>query len=61
MKKLENVTIVCIDTINIGEAVIAIKKTLEQVTPTKCKFLTSTNVKIDGVETIIIPEIRSIH
>ena len=60
MRKLDNVTIICIDTINIGEAVIAIKKTLEQVTPTKCKFLTSANVKIDGVETIIIPEIRSV-
>jgi ADP-heptose:LPS heptosyltransferase len=60
MTTLENVTIICIDTVNVGEATIALKKTLEQVKPTKCKFLTTSNIKIEGVETIIIPEIRSV-
>jgi len=59
-QKISNVTVVCIDTLNIGSATVALKKTLEQIEPTSCKFLTSVNVSIDGVETIIIPEIKSV-
>lgn len=60
MRELQNVTIVCIDTLNVGQSVIAIKKTLEQVKPEKFKFITHKDIQIEGVETVLIPEIRSI-
>lgn len=58
--KLSDVTIVCIDTVNIGAAIVALRKTLLEVEPESCKFLTSAPIDIDGVETVIIPEIRSV-
>lgn len=59
-KRLKDVTVVCIDTVNIGKAIIALRKTLSEVEPDACRFLTSAQVDIEGVETIIIPEIRSV-
>lgn len=59
MVKLDKVTVICIDTLNIGAATIALKKTLSEITPACCKFLTNVDVQIDGVETIVIPTINS--
>lgn len=58
--KLPKVTVVCIDTVNIGAAIVALRKTLLEIEPESCKFLTSAPIDIDGVETVIIPEIRSV-
>jgi hypothetical protein len=57
--ELDKVTVICIDTLNIGAASIALKKTLSEIKPAYCKFLTNVDVQIDGVETIIIPTINS--
>ena len=58
--KLNNVTIVCVDTYNVGESVLAIRKTLQEVTPDKCLFFTNSDIQIDGVETIIINIVNSV-
>jgi hypothetical protein len=59
-KTIQDLTVVCIDTYNVGEAIIAIRKTLNEITPTKTLFFTNSNVEIDGVETIVIDEINSV-
>jgi len=36
MVRLNNVTVICIDTFNYGAATIALRKTLNEVAPDKC-------------------------
>ena len=60
MRRLENVTVVCIDTINIGAAVVAIRKTLSQVKPDRCLFITSVDIDLDGVDCVQIPQIKTV-
>jgi hypothetical protein len=60
MVRLNNVTVICIDTFNYGAATIALRKTLNEVAPDKCFFLTDVDIKIDGVETVKIPKISSV-
>jgi hypothetical protein len=57
---LKDVTVVCIDTYNVGEAIIALRKTLQEVQPDKALFFTNTDVEVDGVETIVVNEINSV-
>ena len=60
MVTLDRVTVICIDTLNHGAATIALRKTLMEIKPKSCKFLTNVNIEIDGVETVIIPTISSV-
>lgn len=60
MRELKDVTIVCIDTVNIGASVVALRKTLAQVKPDVCKFFTCVDLDIDGVQVVKIPQIKSV-
>lgn len=59
MKHIPNVTIVIVDCVNYGEAVMAITRTLEQVTPHSVLFFTDQPIKGDNFETVVIPRINS--
>lgn len=59
MNFLPNVTIVCIDCYNYGKAVLALQKCKEQVQAAKTILLTDIDIQIDGIETILIPSIKS--
>jgi ADP-heptose:LPS heptosyltransferase len=59
MKVLDNVTLVAIDCKNPGAAAGAIKISLDQITPKRALLLTNVDIKIPGMDTIVIPEIRS--
>jgi hypothetical protein len=59
MKKIDNCTLVCIDCYNQGGAIVAIKKSLEQLSFERVLFLTHINIKVDGVETVVIDKINS--
>lgn len=59
MTKLDRVTLVCVDCAYHGASVSAIKKSMKQVTFAKVLFITNLDIKVDGVETIVIPKITS--
>lgn len=59
MKVLNDLTIVCIDCYNYGKAVSALQKCNEKVKSSRTVFLTDIDVEVDGIETILIPSIRS--
>lgn len=59
MIHLPNLTMLCIDCAYHGAAVSAIKKSLQQIKPAKTVFITDIDLKIDGVETVLIPKIKS--
>lgn len=59
MTHLPDVTVVCVDCFMHGSAVAAIKKTLQQIKPARTVFITNIDIKIDGVDTVIIPAITS--
>lgn len=59
MKKLEGVSLVCIDCYNYGSAVSALQKSMVQNEFDKVLFLTDIPVKVDGIEVIQIPSIKS--
>lgn len=56
---LPQVTVVIVDTLNYGEAINAIQKTLKQVTPARTMFFTDIELEIPGVDVIQIHKIRS--
>ena len=60
MNRLENVTIVCVDTYNVGESVIALRKTLMEVKPDECLFFTNAEIEIEGVQVIKVDNINSV-
>lgn len=57
MRELPNVTMVCIDTVNYGEAVSAIQKSLKEINPARTIFFTDIDMVIPDVEIIRIPHI----
>lgn len=59
MIKLDNVTIICVDTLNYGLAISALKKSLQQVTPARCVLLTNIELQVEGIEVIKIDTIKS--
>lgn len=59
MKKIKDVTVVCIDCNRVGDAISSIKKTLSKIEPHSTILFTDTNIEIDGIETIVIPKIKS--
>ena len=56
---LEKVTLVCVDCYNHGEAVAAIKKSMDQCQFKAVKFITDIDIEIDDVEVIKILPIKS--
>lgn len=60
MKKyLPDVTLICVDCIQYGNAIQAMQKSLQQITPARAVFLTDVQFDISGIETVIIPRINS--
>jgi len=57
-RKLKDITIICVDTKNYGQALYALQQCLKHVTPAKCLFLTDTDFKSEGVEIVKIPKIN---
>lgn len=58
-KELPQVTLCCVDCNTYGMAVSALKRSLQQIKPARTIFLTDIDLKIDSIETIQIPTIRS--
>lgn len=59
MKILDRVTLVCVDCAYHGAAVAAIKKSMQQVSFARVVFISNIDLKIEGVDTIVIPKINS--
>ena len=59
MRKLKDVTIICVDTKNHGQSVFALKKCIEQVTPARCVLLTDIDLTVDGIDVLRIEKINS--
>jgi hypothetical protein len=59
MIHLPQVTLICIDTVNHGPAIMAIKKTLEQITPARTIFFTDIDIQDDQFDVIKIQPLRS--
>lgn len=57
--KLRDTTLVCIDCLNYGHAISALKKSMEQCAFEKVLFLTDQDFEIPGITTRIIPTISS--
>ena len=53
MRNLENVTLICLDCYNYGNAVDAIYKSLKEITPNKAVFLTDIQIDLDGIMAIL--------
>ena len=58
-KELPNITMVCVDTKNHAQALKAIRKSLEQITPAKTIFFTDVDLEIEGVEVVKIAPLAS--
>lgn len=56
---LPSVTMIVVDTLNYGEAVSAIQKSLKQITPARTIWFTDIETEVPGVEIIQIPHIYS--
>lgn len=59
MTTLPSVTMLICDTLNYGEAVSAIQKSLQQIKPARTIWFTDIDVEVEGVEIIQIPHIYS--
>lgn len=59
MISLPEVTVICVDCYMQGAAISAIKKTLKQIKAARTVFISNIDIKIEGVETIIIDPITS--
>lgn len=57
--QLENVTLICVDCINHGDAISAIRKSLQQCDFAAVKFITDKPFEFDEIEVINISPIRS--
>jgi len=58
MKHLPDVTLVCVDTINYGKAIDAIRKSLEHITPARTILFTDIDLD-DKFDVVKIPTIKS--
>lgn len=56
---LKNITLVCIDCNQVGNAVASIKKTLSKITPFKTILFTDSDIHFEGIDTVQIESILS--
>ena len=56
---LSNITLVCVDCVNHGEAVAAIRKSMEQCDFAAVKFITDKPFEFEEIEVVNIPTIGS--
>ena len=59
MTPIPELTMICIDCVNHGGAIAAIKKSLQQIKPARTVFITDRHFNIGGVDVVIIPKIKS--
>ncbi len=59
MKKLKNVSLICVDCYNVGAAISAIQNSLKQINFERVILFTDTELEIDGIEVIQIDRICS--
>lgn len=59
MKKLNSVTLVCVDCYNHGGAIAALKKSLQEIEVDRAVLFTDRHFKLDGIEVVVIPKIES--
>lgn len=59
MIKLNNVTLICVDTLNVGSAILSMRKSMELVEFAKCVFLTNVELNLPGIEVVRIPTLTS--
>jgi hypothetical protein len=59
MIQLPSVTMICVDTVNYGDAQLAILKSLEQISPAEVIFFTDVEISSDKFETRLIPHLYS--
>lgn len=59
MIHLPQVTLICVDCVNHGPAIMAIKKTLEQITPARTIFFTNQKIEDSQFDTVIIRDLKS--
>jgi ADP-heptose:LPS heptosyltransferase len=57
--KLNSVTLVCIDCYNYGDAITAIRNSMDQCDFASVKFITDIEISLSGVEVVKIPKIKS--
>jgi len=57
--RLKDVTLICVDCVNYGEAVAAIRKSMAECDFAAVKFITDKQLKFEGIEVINISPIRS--
>lgn len=60
MTSLNNITLICIDCINQGSAISAIRKSLQQIKPLRTVFITDIDYETNDFEVIKIEPIRSV-
>jgi len=59
MRKLNNVSLICVDCYGYGSAVSAINKSVSEIQFERVLFLTDIPIKLDGIEVVQIPSITS--
>lgn len=59
MKKFDNITLCCVDTVYHGGSIAALKKSMAQATFAKVIFCTDRHFNIEGIEIVKIPPITS--
>jgi hypothetical protein len=57
--KLNSVTLVCIDCYNYGDAITAIRNSMDQCDFASVKFITDIEISLSGIEVVKIPKIKS--
>jgi hypothetical protein len=57
--QLSNVTLICVDCLNYGEAISAMQKSMEQCQFAKAVMITDKPFDVDGIDFVVIPAIKS--
>lgn len=59
MTEIPQLTMICVDCVNHGGAIAAIKKSLQQIKPARTVFITDRQFNVEGVDVVVIPKIKS--
>lgn len=59
MIKLDNVTLICADTLNIGSAILSMRKSMDKVEFARCILFTNVDLNLPGIDVIQIPTLTS--
>lgn len=59
MLKLNNITLICADTVNPAAAIASMQKSMSKVKFAKCVLCTNVDVQVDGIDIVLIPTLNS--